>query len=714
MTLLIWLAASSLAWGAILWITGRLLQRSSNVSGRARQWIWRGATALLVAPWLAAPIVILFGLGLAPAETTALATVSNVVTGDTLTAMHALELANVETTVVENGGSVMAMLAAANPFEIALMVVIAGWLVRFVLAQHALKSLLGIVNMSRPASAGVARGFVGNWARRLKLRTDPRLLVTQEQHSPFSFGVVRPTICLPEGLEDRLSRESLDLVVGHECVHVARGDGWLRPIERVTADIFWFNPFAWLIRRELDVARELAVDEAVIEMASSRIVYARALRDVASFSAGLSATAPAASMSLAGSRSLMLRVSRTLSQAKRKPARAAIIAACMAGLVGAPIAVAQVMLAVPAPAAAPEAPEAPEAIEALEAPEAPEAPEAIEAPEAPEAPPAAEFNTTDGKIHATFRAKVVGTSGDATKGYRVELLQTAPGDTGETCYARMEGLGSLSVSRDQIVPKGDVVGSAGKTGRMTFSVTCSDELDGKGYPKSQPPPVPPIPPEAPPAPVGPLEGLAPLAPVAPVAPVSPVSAIAPTPPTPFVAPTPAVAPMPPMPATPPARNYYQAPPALPAPAAPPAPLKAISLEGAQNAVIGSPGRVVSAYGQRRDPFTGQSDFHAGIDIAAQQGVAVHAPAAGSITFVGARDGRGNTVDMKTTNDIRISFAQMSETKVKLGDTVVSGQMIGTIGSSGVSTGPHLHLEVSVNGQSQDPQKVTGLALVAGR
>lgn len=715
MTLLIWLAASSLAWGGILWITGRLLQKSSNVSGRARQWIWRGATALLVAPWLAAPIVVLFGLGLAPAETTAIATVSNVATGDTLAGMHALELANVETTVVENGGSVMATLAAANPFEIALMIVVAGWLVRFVLAQHALKSLLGIVNMSRPASSGVATGFVGNWARRLKLRNNPRLLVTQEQHSPFSFGVVRPTICLPDGLEERLSKESLDLVVGHECVHVARGDGWLRPIERVTADIFWFNPFAWLIRRELDVARELAVDEAVIEMASSRIVYARALRDVAGFSAGLSATAPAASMSLAGSRSLMLRVSRTLSQAKRKPARAAIIAACMAGLIGAPIAVAQVMLAVPAPPAAPEAPEAPEAIAALEAPEAPEAPDVAPAPpaapEPPEAPPAAEFSTKDGKIRATFRAKVVATGGDAAKGYRLELLQTAPGDTGETCYALMEGLGSLSVSRDQVVPKGEILGGAGKTGPMSFRVTCSDELDGKGYPKSGPPPVPPIPPEAPVAPVGPLEGIAPLAPVAPVAPLSPVSAIAPTPPTPFVAPTPAVAPTPPTPATPPARNNLQAP---PAPPAPPAPLKPISLEGGQDAVVQSSGRVVSTYGLRRDPFTGQSAFHSGVDIAAQQGVAVHAPAAGSITFVGARDGRGNTVDMKTTNDIRISFAQMSETKVKLGDTVVSGQVIGTVGSSGVSTGPHLHLEVSVNGQSQDPQKVTGLALVAGR
>lgn len=132
-----------------------------------------------------------------------------------------------------------------------------------------------------------------------------------EKVSPFSFGVFRSTICLLEGLEDELSREALDLVVGHECLHVARGDGWRRPLERITADIIWFNPAAWLIRRELDVARELACDEGMVELSSARTAYGRTLRDVAELSAGLSYAAPAASMSLAGGRNLMLRVRRT-------------------------------------------------------------------------------------------------------------------------------------------------------------------------------------------------------------------------------------------------------------------------------------------------------------------------------------------------------------------------------------------------------------------
>lgn len=717
MTLLIWLAASSLAWGAVLWIAGRLLQRSSNVSGRARQWFWRGATALLVAPWLATPFVILFGLGLAPPETTALATVATAATGDNLAAMHVLDLAHDETAVIENGGSIMAWLAAANPLELALLVVMAGWLVRFVMAQHALKSLLGIVNMSHAAAPGAATGFVANWTRRLKLRREPRLLVTQEQHSPFSFGIVRPTICLPDGLEDRLSKESLDLVVGHECLHVARGDGWLRPLERVTADIFWFNPFAWLIRRELDVARELAVDEAVIEMASSRLVYARALRDVAGFSAGLSTAAPAASMSLAGGRSLMLRVTRTLSQAKRKPARAAILAACLLGVVGAPLAVAQVMLAVPAPPAPPEAPTAPDApefaaIEPIEPLATFEAPEAPEAPQAPEAPPAAEFSTRDGKVHVTFPAKVVSLTGDATKGFRVELLQTVASDTGDICHARMDGLGSIAVAKGDVIAKGEVVGGANKTRPMSFTVTCSDDLDSNGYPKAGPPPAAPAAPSfpgeaiAPPAPPAAPSPVAAPAPVAPPSPASPVSAIAPTPPTP---PTPMVRPTPLIAPTPPTPSAWQN---QPAPPAPPAPLKTpITLDGAPGAVILAPARISGQYGARLDPINQQPAFHTGVDIAAAKGVLVHSPVNGRVAYAGVLGASGNTVQVRTSADVTVTFAQMDEIKVKVGDTINAGAVVGTVGSSGRSTGSHLHLEVARNGQQQDPETVSGLVLI---
>ena len=357
----------SLAWGGVLWIAGRGLQRSTNVSGATRQWIWRGATVLLLAPWIAAPFVVMLGLGLAPAETSATAAMAAAPAAETLVAMQALDAANVETIVVSNGGSILAWFGQASLPELLISVFIAGWIVRFVAAQLALRSLLGIVNMSREAEPGITKSFVQVWAQRLKLRPAPRLRIVAEQHSPFSYGFLRPTICVPEGMEDKLSRGSLDLVVGHESLHIARGDGWLRPVERVTADILWFNPFAWLIRRELDVARELAVDEAVLAMSDARVAYARTLRDVAGFAAGLSANAPAASMSLPGGRNLMLRVSRTLSQTGRKPARAAIIVACLLGLAAAPLAIAQVMMAVPAPPAIqPPPPPAPQGAEAAQ------------------------------------------------------------------------------------------------------------------------------------------------------------------------------------------------------------------------------------------------------------------------------------------------------------------------------------------------------------
>ena len=691
MTLLIWLAVSSLAWGAVLWTAGRILQRAGNATGAMRQWIWRGATALLIAPWVAAPLILLFGLGLAPAETVAVMTAAPIGDGDALGAMHALDAGAVETAVVENGGSLMAWLAA-NPVQAVLLVVIAGWLVRFVMAQHALKSLLGIVNMSHPAGSGPAKGFVGSWTRRLKLRREPRLLVTQEQHSPFSFGMMHPTICLPEGLEEKLSKESLDLVVGHECLHVARGDGWLRPVERVTADILWFNPFAWLMRRELDVARELAVDEAMIALVASRKIYARALRDVASFSAGLSPTAPAASMSLAGGRSLMLRVTRTLSEARRKPARAAMVAACMLGLLGAPIAVAQVMLAVPAPPAPPASIDPPE-------------------PPAPPEPPKVEENvyvSADGMVRASFPAKITAAGPGRKGGYAVSLESTGQNGKGEGCQADLDGLGPLEVVRGDVVARGEALGRRGSNGSLSFSVRCTDQTDAAGRLEF---PDPEAAPPAPPAPPSAREAVAPLAPVAPPSPVAaphPAPAPAPVPPTPRVGQVPTVAPTPPAPPTWNGRQPPAAPTAPPTPAATKSP---ILLDGARNAVISAPARISGQYGARVDPINQQPAFHDGVDVAAAAGTRVQSPVEGVIVYAGHLDAYGNTVKLQARDGVTMTFAQMDEINVKTGDKLVAGALIGTVGSSGRSTGPHLHLEVAQNGQTQDPEKVTGLVLI---
>jgi murein DD-endopeptidase MepM/ murein hydrolase activator NlpD/beta-lactamase regulating signal transducer with metallopeptidase domain len=703
MNLLVWLIMSSLAWGGVLWLAGRLLQRSPDVSGRARQWIWRGATALLLAPWIVAPVVIGFGLGLAPAETLAVDTITPAIPTEVFQTIYPRETADAKAGVIEHGGAIWADVAALDLARIALLILVGGWLVRFVLAQMALRDLLGIVMLSRKASSGIAHEVLCRWSQRLKLAQAPDLRLVQPQHSPFSYGALRPTVCLPDGLQDRLSRESLDLVVGHECVHVARRDGWLRPIERVAADFLWFNPFSWLIRRELDVARELAVDEVVVVMAQSRLAYARTLREVAVLAAGLPAGAPVATMALGGSRNLILRVSRTLSHAKRRPARAAILTACMLGVVCAPLAVAQVMLAVPAPAApeAPPAPDTPVAIAALEAPEhahAPEAPEAPEAPDpspapdappAPDEPPAAELDTQDGSVRATFDAKVVTAAGDSATGYRLELLQVGPDAASETCLAEMKGLGALSVARGQMVRRGDIVGHSRKGGQMMFAVGCSDQLDGRGYPQSGSPPPPP----------------------APVSPVSLTQAVAPLAPTPRAD---EVSPAAPIPPAPPAWKSRQSPQPPAAPAAPRGVFEPVRLDDASGAVIDGPVRVSGPYGLRLDPTSQQRAFHSGVDIAAPLGTVVHSPVAGRVIHAGVLGASGKTVKVAAGEGLTLTFSQLDSLNVQVGDALAAGATVGAVGSSGRSTGPHLHLEVARNGQHLDPETVEGLTLFARR
>lgn len=520
------LLASSFAWGGVIWLCARALQRS-NVSGRARQWIWRGATLLLIAPWVSAPLVAAFGWGLSPG-------VAPIPAGAMTTTL--MVMPQEFPPVVEGVSAPVASAPISlDPLQIILIMLAAGWVMRFVMAQLAARALLGIVQYAREAAPGVAQNALRTWSRRLGMKRTPRLLVVAETVSPFSYGVLRPTICMPEGLEAKLKPEALDLVIAHESTHVARGDGWLRPLERITADVLWFNPFAWAMRRELDMARELACDEAVLKLTRDGRVYARALRDIAGLSAGLPAAVPAASMSLAG-RSMMLRVTRTLGLADRKPARMAVVSACLLALLGAPLAVAQVMFATPAP----EAPEAPEVELAFEQPseaqDVPGTPEAPEPPEAPEAPAAAELSR-DGTVRATFPAKVVSTSGDASRGYSARL--EGMGDAA-SCIAQLDGFGSLSVNAGQAVADGDAIGRRSEARQMRLSVHCTNGVAPHAFvaPPAPPAPVaaprpfaapqPPQPPtwtgEAPPAPPVPVTPPSAVSPVAPVAPAAPVPA----------------------------------------------------------------------------------------------------------------------------------------------------------------------------------------------
>jgi len=115
------------------------------------------------------------------------------------------------------------------------------------------------------------------------------------------------------------------------------------------------------------------------------------------------------------------------------------------------------------------------------------------------------------------------------------------------------------------------------------------------------------------------------------------------------------------------------------------------------------GAVNSEFGRRVSPWTGMSEFHGGIDIAATPGTPVKAPAAGRVVFAGASPGYGLTVIVEHARDVKTLFGHLRDTTVTVGQRVEPGQLIARSGESGRTTGPHLHYEVSVRGQPVDPR-----------
>lgn len=114
------------------------------------------------------------------------------------------------------------------------------------------------------------------------------------------------------------------------------------------------------------------------------------------------------------------------------------------------------------------------------------------------------------------------------------------------------------------------------------------------------------------------------------------------------------------------------------------------------------GTLSSAFGYRRSPFNGRWKFHAGIDIAADRGVTIVCPAPGYVTFSGYNGAYGRMVEVDHGYGLRSRYAHNSALFVKEGDVVDRGDALGTVGSSGRTTGPHLHFEILVNGRQVDP------------
>lgn len=122
---------------------------------------------------------------------------------------------------------------------------------------------------------------------------------------------------------------------------------------------------------------------------------------------------------------------------------------------------------------------------------------------------------------------------------------------------------------------------------------------------------------------------------------------------------------------------------------------------------GQPAHVLmlsSSYGYRHDPFTGASAMHAGLDFPGPLGTPILAAAPGKVAFVGRRSGYGNVVEVDHGQGIMTRYAHLSGFNTSVGARVAAGQQIAKMGSTGRSTGSHLHFEVRLNGVAVNPRR----------
>jgi murein DD-endopeptidase MepM/ murein hydrolase activator NlpD len=112
----------------------------------------------------------------------------------------------------------------------------------------------------------------------------------------------------------------------------------------------------------------------------------------------------------------------------------------------------------------------------------------------------------------------------------------------------------------------------------------------------------------------------------------------------------------------------------------------------------------SNFGWRIDPFSGQKTFHEGIDFPAEVGTAIEAAASGKVIFADVHPAYGKMVEIDHGNGLISRYAHCSKLMVKEGELVVRGQTVARVGTTGRSTGPHLHFEVRLNGVPQNPAR----------
>ncbi|MBN1571492.1 MAG: peptidoglycan DD-metalloendopeptidase family protein [Acidobacteria bacterium] len=120
------------------------------------------------------------------------------------------------------------------------------------------------------------------------------------------------------------------------------------------------------------------------------------------------------------------------------------------------------------------------------------------------------------------------------------------------------------------------------------------------------------------------------------------------------------------------------------------------------------GQISSHYGMRRDPFSGRPKFHKGLDLAAPAGMCVVPALPGKVISAGYENGYGNTVLVQHDGGLQTRYGHLGSIYVSIGQTITSEDALGTVGSTGRSTGPHLHFEVIRDGEQVNPAMSLGL------
>lgn len=129
----------------------------------------------------------------------------------------------------------------------------------------------------------------------------------------------------------------------------------------------------------------------------------------------------------------------------------------------------------------------------------------------------------------------------------------------------------------------------------------------------------------------------------------------------------------------------------------------LALEGIPQFMPAGNGMITSSFGYRSDPFTRVGAMHPGLDFRGNLGAPIYAAADGRVSFVGRIRGYGNVVEISHGNGLLTRYAHMLQAKARVGQKVEAGEVIGLIGSTGRSTGPHLHFEVRINNRAVNPR-----------